>query len=355
MSISRLRIRNLRNIECCELEPGPGMNLVLGGNGAGKTAVLEAVFLLARGRSFRESGPRPLVREGCETFEVFGNIQSEGEPAHRLGISGGRSERRIRLDGRDTARASALAGVLPVGILVPQSHGLIDRGPEQRRRLLDWGVFHVEPDYRRLAVEYSRALRQRNRALKEDPRQAVAWEAALAAGGEGLTRHRASYVEELNRALPHWSRALTGQVVRLSFRPGWASGSEGLGEALKRSRGRDLRAGYTGAGPHRADLGVLMDERPAQRYASRGQQKMVVASILLAQAAMIQSRRPGELVLLVDDFPAELDRQWRESLWDALEAAGCQVLLSATELELCPKRAARLFHVEQGRIAPEPS
>jgi DNA replication and repair protein RecF len=350
MSITSLRIRNFRNIEACELAPRAGINLLVGPNGAGKTALLEAVYLLARGKSFRSAGSRPLVMEGADRFEVFGRVGSDPARLHRIGIQAGRGERRIRVDGREEGRASTLARLLPVGVLVPQSHALLDRGPEGRRRLLDWGVFHVEHTYRDEVQRYGRALRQRNLSLKADPRVAAAWEPALAAAGERITLRRQLYVEELNRRLPGWSARLLGREVRVAFRRGWREGAESLEHALRAGREGDTERGFTRVGPHRADLQILIGGREASLFGSRGQQKMTIAAMLLAQAELLEERRPGELVLLVDDFPAELDRDWRWMLWEAIEGLGAQTLMTATETALFPGKSEALFHVEHGRV-----
>jgi DNA replication and repair protein RecF len=350
MSISHIRIRDFRNIRACELEPAAGVNLIVGGNGAGKTALLEAVYLIARGKSFRSSGARALVREGAAFLEVFAAIAAREGARHRVGVRAAKGARRIRVDGREETRASALARLVPVGLLVPQSHAVMDGGPEARRRLLDWGVFHVEQGYRDEVLRFRRTLRQRNLALKQGRRGAAAWEGALAESGERVHASRERYCAELNRILGRWGSRLLGRTLQVVLRSGWSEGAGALQDALGRRRERDLETGYTGAGPHRADLAIVMDGREVAQYASRGQQKMIIAALVLAQAQLLEQRRPGDLVLLVDDFPAELDRDWRGALWRGIEVLGCQAILTATELELFPRTASAVFHVEQGRV-----
>ncbi len=271
----------------------------------------------------------------------------------RVGVGVRKGVRRIRLDGRDERSAAAVAQVVPVSLLVPQSHGILDRGPGYRRRLLDWGVFHVEPEYGAEARTYARALAQRNSALKEGGKDATTWEGVLAEHGDRIQERRLGYLHELNGALASVSKNLLGEDVIVELDRGWSARKMGLRDALEYSRSLDRRRGYTTVGPHRADLLITLGGRRAERFASRGQQKLVIAAIVLAQASVAQRKRQGDMVLLVDDFAAELDPQSRKAFWGQIRSAECQTLITAIDVKDLPEpEGVRVFHVEHGVLIP---
>ena len=168
MSLAELRIENLRCIESAALEFSPELNLIAGENGAGKTSILEAIFLLGRGRSFRTRSTERLIRHHQPKLTVFG--RTDDSPPKRAGVEvaadGGT---RARIDGANALSLLELTGVLPVQAIDPEIHKLVDQGPERRRRWLDWLVFHVEPTFGLHWARYNRALKQRNAALRAGP------------------------------------------------------------------------------------------------------------------------------------------------------------------------------------------
>jgi len=244
-----------------------------------------------------------------------------------------------------------LAETLGVSLLVPQSHEILDRGPDVRRRLLDWGVFHVKPAFREEARRYVRALHQRNAALRDHDGGADAWEEMLADTGEVVQVRRAEMVEAMRDELARLGQAILQAPVEMVLRRGWAESATSLREALKLSRGRDFAQGFTGVGPHRAEVRVLLEGRAASEFASRGQQKLVVASILIAMAKVVRETRGESMIFLLDDFPSELDVTSRANLWDEIARLGCQSFVSGLDLATLPKDPnSRMFHVERGKL-----
>src|SRR3954466_5983456 len=195
MSLAELRIQNLRCIESASLEFAPGFNLIVGPNGAGKTSVLEAIFLLGRGRSFRTRSSERLIRHGMPELTVFG--RTHGALPHTAGIEIGRDGTRARIDGEAAESLLALSGFLPIQSIDPDIHKLIDQGPERRRRWLDWLVFHVEPTFAGNWARYSRALKQRNAALRISGSDIDAWDLELIRSGEDMTWARRRVLERL--------------------------------------------------------------------------------------------------------------------------------------------------------------
>ena len=182
MSLAELRIENLRCVESAALEFSPELNLIAGENGAGKTSILEAIFLLGRGRSFRTRSSERLIRYGQPSLTVFG--RTDDSPARHAGIEiaadGGT---RARINGENATSLLELSGVVPVQAIDPEIHKLVDQGPERRRRWLDWLVFHVEPTFAAHWSRYNRALKQRNAALRSGASAVDVWDKELVANG----------------------------------------------------------------------------------------------------------------------------------------------------------------------------
>jgi DNA replication and repair protein RecF len=365
MQVTRLEIANLRRFEQVALAPAPGVNLIVGPNGAGKTSVLEALHLMAYGRSFRGRVHEGLVRSGCAALEIFlewseGNGAGPGAVVHKAGLRHSGQGWEGRLDGADLRHLGELCAALAVVTIEPGSHALVMGGAELRRRFVDWGLFHVEPGFLPLWRRYARALKQRNALLKRglrDP-QLDAWEQELVAAGEPLTSHRHHYLEQLQPDLQQVLADLLPAAggSRLEFQPGWRREELNLGDALLLSRERDFAVGHTTVGPHRADWRIDHAAIPGRTALSRGQAKLTALSALLAQA-YCHARIGGDWpVIALDDLASELDQAHLRRVLERVLATGAQVFLTGTEsppilrdLQARPK----VFHVEQGRLAAE--
>lgn len=362
MRLGRLQIENLRAFERVEIAAAPGMNVLTGGNGAGKTTVLEALTLLSSGRSFRGGVREALIRRGQGELRVFAEVLS-GPEDRRVGIGLARSLRgwAARIDGQPVESLPRLFQELAVICFEPGSHALISGGSEHRRRFVDWALFHVEPEFLPAWRRYQRALRQRNAALKTDGTNAdlLPWEAEMAQQGARLSAQRRVWLERLTPGLAAMLYGFIGELgaVTPRFMPGWAGGedAESLVQALEASRPRDRLLGHSTVGPHRADWGLSFEAAPVREMLSRGQEKLVVLSTLLAQAEAFSRVRGQWPILLLDDLPSELDSVHLRRTLDWLSGTPAQSFVTATApppLSGSPARALRLFHVEQGKIDP---
>lgn len=357
MHVTRLELRDLRNLVDVALRPGAGLNLLVGPNGAGKTSVLEGLHLLAYGRSFRGRVRDGLVRTGRECVEVYAEWSLGGEEGgnHRAGLrhSGARWE--ARLDGQSVDHLGALVAAFMVVTFEPGSHALVSGGGEPRRRFMDWGLFHVEQDFLPLWRRYSRALKQRNALLKSGAgvAQISAWDHELATSGEELSRRRALYLERLGERLQPVARELApalGETL-LEFDPGWRQASLSLADALAVARDRDRLLGHTSVGPHRADWRLRLSGKPAGEALSRGQAKLAALSCLFAQAADCAGEQGDWPVIALDDLASELDPGHRERVLSYLASVPVQAFISGTEA-LAADVPVSLFHVEQGVVSP---
>ncbi|HVR81801.1 MAG TPA: DNA replication/repair protein RecF [Luteimonas sp.] len=358
MRLTRLDIADLRRFERVRLLPGPGVNLILGANGAGKTSVLEAVHLMAYGRSFRGRVSDGLVRDGAAAVEVFVEWQEDRGGQRKAGLRHGGQVWEGRLDGSPVTQLGDLCAALAVVTFEPGSHALVMGSGEPRRRFVDWGLFHVEPGFLTVWRRYARALKQRNALLKARTRdgQLEAWEHELADAGEPITRSRQRYLEELQPRLQQVAAALAPSLgaVQLNYQPGWRRDEMPLTDALLLARDRDLTTGFTSVGPHRADWGIDFSAIPGRSALSRGQGKLTALSLLLAQAEQHAATRGEWPVIALDDLTSELDCDHQALVLARLLACGAQVLMTATEAPKLPAllASATVCHVEHGVVRP---
>ena len=346
MPLNRIRIESFRCLTEVELALHPRKNYIFGPNGAGKTSLLEAIYLLGRGWSFRTRHSRRLIQHGQQGFSVYGELEAGGS-THRLGVGRGPRGLELRLDGEPAPGMAVLAQLLPVHVIEPNIHGLIEGGPKDRRRFVDWGVFHVEQGYLEAWRRYRRVLGQRNAALKAG-HGAFSWNAGLIEAATAVDAARTRYVGELALALRGLGESLLGHALEIRYRSGWKAGMA-FPEALEASADRDRALGATQVGPHRADLLVSLDARGVREEVSRGQQKLVAASLILAQIRVFAGDRGDGGVLLVDDPAAELDDRALGGLMSVLdELPAQQVMTSLSERALPAQPGYPVFHVEPG-------
>ena len=357
VQIMRLRLRDFRRFGEQELQPAPRFNLFVGENGSGKTSLLEAMHLMAHGRSFRGRVRDGLIRHDEEALEVYLEWQ-QSTSLHRAGLRHTGSKWEARLDGANVSHLGELCAALAVISFEPGSHILIQGASEARRRYLDWGLFHLEPDFLPQWRRYSRALKQRNALLRSlrPGDQLEAWENELAQSGEQLSSYRESYVAGLQ---PHLDRVITalfptaGTVV-LCLHPGWKLQELSLADALLLTRERDQRQGHTTVGPHRADVRLEFGNFPGRETLSRGQAKLAALSLLLAQAAQLAEHDGAWPVLQLDDLASELDRQHQQRVIQYLHGCGAQVFVTGTEVPVGlsgQEFDITTFHVEHGVIS----
>jgi len=364
MQIRRLTLHQLRRFDAVELLPQAGVNLLTGDNGAGKTTVLEALHVMAYGRSFRGRVRDGLIRQGQEALEIFVEWDQKREglddQRRRAGLRHSGQAWSGRLDGEDVTQLGNLCAALAVVTFEPGSHALVSGGGEPRRRFLDWGLFHVEPDFLGLWRRYSRALKQRNALLKQGgpPRMLDTWDHELAESGEPLTRRRMAYLERLQERTISLAAELAPQlgIHSMVLSPGWRRHDVSLADALLLARERDRHAGYTSVGPHRADWSVGFDAIPGREALSRGQAKLTALACLLAQAEDYAVQRQQWPVIALDDLSSELDRTHQARVLERLLAGPAQIFITATETPaaLAGRTDISRFHVEHAQVVAVP-
>lgn len=354
MAVARLKGENFRLYPAIAIEPHRQLNLIVGANAEGKTSVLEALYAASRGRSFRAQNLAELAGPAQPSWTVFVEARQLAA-VQRVGVGWSRTGLEIRLNDQRDVRVSDLVQAVPLQLIDPLAHRLLDEGPGYRRSFIDWGVFHVEHRFLEVWRRYQRALKQRNRSLRENMgmKAAQAWNEELANQGEELTLMRSSHVSAVAAPLTEWTKRLLGSAaVRCEWQRGWPE-DETLRSSLERNYEQHQRMGTTVQGPHRAELRILWEDGRAKGRISRGQQKMLVAAMVLAQAELLIAAGVSAPIILLDDFAAELAPEFQARLAEGLMAYPGQKFVTAFEEPAGFGSAeGAMFHVEHGTVRP---
>lgn len=361
MRIERLRVSCLRRFAQAEIALSPRLNVIAGANAAGKTSLLEAVYICCRGQSFRARKLEEAIQEQQAAASVVLQIRERSDSVPVSWTAGFRRGELLvqRLSQPATRREQALA--LPLVLVDRQLHKVFEDAPVYRRRYLDWGLFYVEQSFYEHWRRYERALSQRNAGLRSRASDAAiqVWDRELANSGEALHQLRKVHTQQLQTQARIWSGRLLGSDrFSLELRPGWDE-TQPLAEHLAEHLARDRQLGYTVSGPHRAELRVRYEEHDARSFVSRGQQKMLAVAMALAQAALVAESIGEYPLFLLDDIEAELSLDWQQKLVAALLEYPGQSLATSLEWRdalapegAVPQRDFAVFHVEHGQVSP---
>lgn len=366
MALKLLQIQKVRNLRQVRLPVLDQVNVFYGKNGAGKTSVLEAVHLLGMGRTFRGSSIRSLITHGEAACTVYGEVVDDLKVGSAplgttIGVQRARSgEAEVKVGGKPARGLSELVEQFPLQVISAASFDLLTGSPGGRRQYLDWGVFHVEQDFYPQWKRFQRCIKQRNNLLRRgkiDEQELSVWTRDLVAAGEAISDYRESYFKLLAPKFITIMGELAPSLdaLELRYRRGWDK-TLAYAEALEQGKPADLEQGYTHSGPQRADIrlssggGYLASET-----LSRGQQKLVVCGLKLAQGQLMAQAGRQKCTYLIDDLPSELDKQHSELVCSQLASMNAQVFISCvqrSDLEsVWPVSSdIALFHVEQGEI-----
>lgn len=359
MSVIRLDITGLRNLKPVTLSLSPQVNIFYGSNGSGKTSILEAIYLLSLARSFRSHKINTVINYDTNDCTIFAKIQKSEQIVHQLGINRNKQgDLQIRLDGQNIRTAIQLAEILPLQVINPDSFRLLEGSPKLRRQFIDWGVFYSEKKFLPAWQRVQKSLKQRNSWLRQSKRnfdELTVWNKEFCAASEEVDLYRKNYIQQL---LPIFEKILTRLLeiknFSLTYYRGWDKETE-LEKILQNNLERDLQIGHTQAGSQRADLRLKISSYNATDVLSRGQQKLVVCALKIAQGYLIDHYKKGQVIYLIDDLASELDEKHRRLLCELLDELDCQIFITGVEKEsinsLWNKHTKiSLFHVEQGNI-----
>ena len=354
MYLHKLSIRNLRILKAVDIEADAGINLIRGINGSGKTSLLEALHVLGTGHSFRSREWRDLATHGHDRFLVRGVFHTASAQSTTVGIERSSHSTRVRMNGMDVQSAAVLARSIPLILITADSQRVLTDGASLRRRMIDWTMFHVEHRYGELQTRYRRLLKQRNAELRlshGNPSRLESWEKQLADIGEKVHQHRREWLADILTLLRERLAKLLKVKPEIDYIRGWPE-EYGLEEALKFYRHQDIARGYTSIGPHRADLRIQISGRPVKHVLSRGESKLFVIALLLAQAEGVMMRTQKHPLALIDDLTAELDTTSQTQAFHYLAGLGLQTIMTALpdEKMTIAANCHAVFEVEQGQV-----
>ncbi len=352
MWLQQLQAQGLRSFIECELSFSSGINVLYGDNGVGKTSILEGINILSCGKSFRTSKISNIITTGKSELTLFGQVSNQDQLT-QLGVLIGAGLKELRINREKVKKWSELAKNLPVLEIHPESYLLITGGPIERRKFLNWGMFHVEPDYAKTWSEYTRALKQRNICLKtRNIKHARYWHQSLSQYGEVISAGLLKYSQEISPYVDEMLKVFGfTEKVDLIYSSAWDQ-NYSLEELLDAELQSNELPMSTQNGPHRGDLKIHWQERVFSKTSSRGQQKILAISLKLAQAKLLKQQYEKSTVYLLDELPAELDSQRREIALEILGKLESQVIISAVSRDSmrCLNKEVKWFHVKHNSV-----
>jgi DNA replication and repair protein RecF len=353
MSLARLYIQHVRNIKMARLDLNSRFNVFFGPNGSGKTSLLESIYLLGSGHSFRSRETSALLSFNASSLTVFGEMLI----GDSISIQKAKTKTVVRLNQRACYRSSDLARHFPCQVFYQDIFEIMDAGSAVRRSLLDWGLFHVEPDYHTVWKDYKRVLKQRNVLLREraSRRQCAPWDEQLVDLSQVLDEFRSAYFKAWIDAFDLILPTLTSFLCRIEYDKGWDKKHTGMGldEILEAQFEMDLQRQYTQSGAHQADIVFKTEGPKAKQTLSRGQQKIVLIALKLAQAKLL----PGVCTYLFDDITTELDAAHTARFFEALGDIEGQFFFTSIEPTLFRSRLlisnTSFFQMKAGHVSRE--
>lgn len=356
MSVKELHTINFRNLASNKLALHSDLNFLVGDNGSGKSSLLESLFYLGHGKSFRTSKVDSLIQIGFDDFII--SVKSNENT--QLGIQRNKlGESKIKINGLASSKLSDLAKNIAVQIVTPESFKLFFGGPKERRKFVDLGLFHVEHSFSSEWKLFQRVYKQRNACLrtKLGLEQLDYWTDEFCRLSENIASLRKGYIESLKQELHYWLKIMLptyGKDISIQYLQGWNNKKE-LSDILQENKYKELEKGFSLYGAQKFDIRFLIDNASIEHRLSRGQQKLFLLALTFAQSKLIEQVKRIKPILLIDDIGAELDHSSRKAMFLAYQQLNCQTIISAIDrvaLEpLIPDdNNYNMFHVEHGQI-----
>lgn len=366
MSLAKFRATDFRNFENLDLDFNPDMNFIVGNNGSGKTSLLEAIFYLSHGRSFNTGYHNKVVRFDQDNFVLSGDVtrtENGLEQNIKLGLRRYRnSDIDIRIDGQGDKKISALAKVLPVQLITPESFKLFFGGPKERRHFFDFGLFHVKHSFYETWLRFTRIHKHRNALLKKRPQkyneEFEYWDGEFCRLAVMITQQREEYLSLFNSKFEETNlnieSLLTQAEVKFVLSSGYSL-EDDLLKQLKSAFYKDVKYGYTTVGPHKSDVRIKTKQRLVEDVFSRGQLKLLLYVVKLLQSNIISEHNITP-IMLIDDIASEVDKSNLASIFEYLQSAQeTQFFITSLNRDIAgylinQSKSHAMFHVKHGMI-----
>jgi DNA replication and repair protein RecF len=335
-TITQLNLTNCRHFASLSIEPCAGLNLITGPNASGKTSILEAIYVLAHGKSFRTNSLDKVIKQNQLIMTIFSqaDVLRDTDKLDQLGLQRVKAQSTTLHLNKEAVRSiKALTEKLPIQLITTESTRFFTDGPKLRRDFLAWGLFYTNEAYYNCWKQYQRALAQRNRALKQrlSLSDLAIWDAQLVDSAVQLDVLNKAYLELFQPVFCQILQDfLPGLELLLSYQRGWSDDMT-LDQALIEDLEKSYALGYTTKGPHRLDLQLIIDGKGAQHVLSRGQLKMASYALALAQGIVLKNIIGRAPIYLIDDLSAELDMTRQRLVFSVLRSLESQVFVSTIE------------------------
>lgn len=354
MHLTKLTCRDFRCLSDLVFEPEPGVNVVAGLNGQGKTSVLEALLYAATSKSHRTNTEQDLVARNTEGFRIAAHVQRADRDVS-LEANWYRGSKRFKVNGVALTRVSDILGKVNVVLFSPEDLTIVKGAAAQRRQFLDMELSQVHAPYLAALQQYRHILRQRNELLRADSVTAdllAPWDAQLVRHGSILIQERNAYVSALGGyAAEAYSQIAPGESLTVAYDPDVGT-DDNFDDVLRKNHDRDRRRQMTTRGPHRDDLRFTVSGEPARTHASQGQQKTTALALRLAEMHLVHDRTGEYPILMLDDVMSELDQRRAAKLLSSLPE-GLQCILTTTDTTPRKEFAgvpSTFFMIEQGEL-----
>lgn len=360
MSLARVNTECFRNLSPGVIELSASLNIILGENGSGKSSLLEAIFLLGHGKSFRTTRYKDIANLNKTYFVVSGKTSSDTNLGTKRDVEAGTSI--YKVNGFKQEKLSEFVKNLAIQIVTPESFKLFFGGPKERRKFLDLGLFHVEQSFSSQWKAFKKILEQRNACLKNGikGREFSYWTDAFCEYSDILSELRLRYVNMLVQEVNHWTGiinvlGLDDAEVSIELYKGWSTKKD-IRDVLNTNVEKEYAFKHSLSGAHKFDLKFLINKRPIESLLSRGQQKLFLLVLTLAQTSLIKKVKQIKPILLIDDVGAELDEQSRSLLANAIAVLNCQVVMTAIDRNAIEplvqaNKNYKMFHVKHGNVS----
>lgn len=362
MKILNLKIQDFRNLKSQELLFSPGTNFIIGNNAQGKTSLLEAIFYLARLKSFRTNKPTELKNWDTDQFVVEAKIADRISDNH-FSISQSGKNREITLNQKKITSLVDYLGKIKLVCFAPENIEIVKGDPERRRQYLDRHLVDLDKQYLKLIVNYNRALKSKKLLLKDNqanPVNLAPWNKLLADYADKITKKRLKFIEELEKQLIKVYQEFASEDGEISLQlaskikdQGYQTVAE-INQHLNKIAPEEIKRRKAIFGPHLDDLQILINGQLARSFASQGQARSLTLALMFAVVDLIEADSDDSPLILLDDLDSELDPGRGERLFDFIFSKPRQVFISGTEIrkDVIDKSGdTSLFNVEGGIVS----